>query len=360
VSSFEVYATGGGTATLATNPTSLTFGQTPVNNNSDWQAVTVTNTGTAAATVSSIVTSGDFTVSSGCGTTIAPGANCAVTVTFHPSAAGSRTGSLVITSTATNSPTIVALSGTGVATGSATLTANPTSVTFTATTVGTASAARAVTVTNTGTVAANVTAVTVTTQYAQTNNCTALAAGATCTVNVTFQPTAVGAVTGSLTVTSSATNSPLTVVLSGTGTATTATNLALNRPTAQSSNVQTYVSANATDGNANTYWESANNAFPQWLQVDLGSTLSVGRIVLKLPPATSWATRTQTIAVSAGTDGTTFTTVLAAATYTFNPATGNAVTITFPAVNARYLRITISANTGWPAGQASEFEVYSS
>jgi hypothetical protein len=360
MSSFEVYPTvsGTGPATLSTNPTSLTFASTTVNTNSDWQMVTVTNTGTGPATLSSIATSGDFTVNSTCGTTLAQGANCVATVTFHPTAAGTRTGALTITSTASNGPTTVALSGTGAGTGSATLSANPASVAFGSTTVGTVSAASAVTVTNTGTVAASVTAVSVTAQFAQTNNCATLAAGGTCTVNVTYNPTAAGNVTGSLTVTSNAANSPLTVALSGTANVTGTTNRALNKPTSASSNAQTYVSANATDGNANTYWESANNAFPQWLQVDLGSAQAVARVVLKLPPSTAWATRTQTLAISGSADGSTFTTIVASAGYTFDPATANTVTITFPAASVRYLRLNFTANTGWSAGQVSEFEVY--
>ena len=53
-------------------------------------------------------------------------------------------------------------------------------------------------------------------------------------------------------------------------------------------------------------------------------------------------------------------TVVGSAGYTFNPATGNTVTITYPATAARYLRLTFTANTGWPAGQVSEFRVYPS
>jgi len=139
----------------------------------------------------------------------------------------------------------------------------------------------------------------------------------------------------------------------------TTTNLAAGKATSESSHTQTYASANATDGNASTYWESANNAFPQWLQVDLGAATSVKRLVVKLPPATAWATRTQTISVQAGTASPPATQV-AAAGYTFNPATGNAATITLPAaVSARYIQLTFTANTGWPAGQLSELEVYS-
>ncbi|MFI5909252.1 discoidin domain-containing protein [Dactylosporangium sp. NPDC051541] len=137
------------------------------------------------------------------------------------------------------------------------------------------------------------------------------------------------------------------------------TNLAAGRPTAESSHTQTYASGNVVDGNTGTYWESANNAWPQWLQVDLGSAVATRRIVLTLPPQSSWATRTQTLSVSGSTNGTSFTAIAGSQGYTFNPASGNTVTITFPAtVTTRYLRLTFTANTGWPAGQVSEFRVY--
>ena len=108
------------------------------------------------------------------------------------------------------------------------------------------------------------------------------------------------------------------------------------------------------DGNANTYWESANNAFPQSLTVDLGQNRSISRVVLKLPPG--WEARSQTIAVSGSADGTAYNILRAAAVYPFAP---NA-TITFPATTQRHLRLTFTGNTGWPAGQVSEFEVYPS
>ncbi|WP_019072676.1 galactose-binding domain-containing protein [Streptomyces hokutonensis] len=137
------------------------------------------------------------------------------------------------------------------------------------------------------------------------------------------------------------------------------TNLALHRPTSESSHTQVYASANATDGDTSTYWESANNAFPQWIQVDLGAATGVRRIVLNLPPATAWSTRTQTISVQGGTDAGTSTQLLAAAGYTFDPATGNTATLTLPStVSVRYVRLTVSANNGWPAGQVSEFQVF--
>jgi hypothetical protein len=142
------------------------------------------------------------------------------------------------------------------------------------------------------------------------------------------------------------------VVSGGGGT----TNLARGKATSESSHTQNYGSSNAVDGNAGSYWESANNAFPQWVQVDLGSAVSVGRVVLKLPP--SWETRTQTLSVLGSTTGSSFATLAGSAGHTFNPASGNTVTITFAATSTRYVRLGFTANTGWPAGQVSEFEVY--
>jgi len=151
-------------------------------------------------------------------------------------------------------------------------------------------------------------------------------------------------------------SSPLTITTNPAGNV----NLALNRPTAESSHVDVYGSGNAVNGNASSYWESANNAFPQWLQVDLGAATTIGRIVLKLPPPTAWQTRTQTLSVQGSTTGSSFSTLVGSAGYTFNPATGNTVTITFAATSTRYVRLNITANTGWPAGQIGEFEVYAS
>ncbi|WP_405580727.1 discoidin domain-containing protein [Streptomyces sp. NBC_01190] len=137
-------------------------------------------------------------------------------------------------------------------------------------------------------------------------------------------------------------------------------NLALGKPVTASGQTQVYYPANVNDGNADTYWESVNNAFPQWLQIDLGTaSAQVKRLVLKLPPATAWGTRTQSISVQAG-PSVPLTTVLPFISYTFNPATGNTVTITLPStVTARYVRLNFNSNTGWPAAQLSEFEIYS-
>jgi hypothetical protein len=206
-------------------------------------------------------------------------------------------------------------------------------------------------------VAATISSVARTGDFAATNTCgTSLAAGATCTVTVTFSPTAAGTRTGSVTVTSNATNPTLTVGLTGTG-VSGSTNLSAGKPTSESSHNDVYPSSNVTDGNQGTYWESANNAFPQWVQVDLGSAQSAARVVLMLPSA--WGSRNETLSLLGSTDGVNFTTVKASAAYTFSPS-GNTVTITFTATSQRYWRLNITANTGWPAGQISEFQVWNS
>jgi hypothetical protein len=132
--------------------------------------------------------------------------------------------------------------------------------------------------------------------------------------------------------------------------------LAAGRTMSASGFAQNYVAGNANDGNQGTYWESANNAFPQWLQVDLGSAQSAGRIVLQLPAG--WGQRTQTLSVLGSTNGTTFSTVVGSAGYSFAPGNNNTVTITFTPTTQRYFRLNITANTGWIAGQISSFEVW--
>ncbi|MFC5924343.1 discoidin domain-containing protein [Micromonospora vulcania] len=142
--------------------------------------------------------------------------------------------------------------------------------------------------------------------------------------------------------------------------APTNADLARGRPTTESGHTQSYGSGNVVDGDPNSYWESVNNAFPQWVQVDLGASSTVGRVVLKLPPSSAWGTRTQTLTVQGSANGTSLSTLVASAGRTFDPASGNQVSLTFPAAQARYVRITVTGNTGWPAGQLSTLEVYAS
>jgi Subtilase family/Abnormal spindle-like microcephaly-assoc'd, ASPM-SPD-2-Hydin len=96
-------------------PAALTFASQTTGTSSAGQAVTLTNTGSAALTISSIAASGDFAQTNTCGSSVAAGANCTITVTFTPTATGSRTGALTIADNASGSPHTVGLSGTGAA-----------------------------------------------------------------------------------------------------------------------------------------------------------------------------------------------------------------------------------------------------
>ncbi len=135
-------------------------------------------------------------------------------------------------------------------------------------------------------------------------------------------------------------------------------NLALGKSATASGVNGPYPASNVNDGNANSYWESPSNAFPQWVQVDLGGSVAIDQVQLKLPPATAWATRTQTLSVQGSTNGSTFSTLSGSTGRVFNPATANSVTIDFTAATVRYVRVTITGNTGWPAGQLAELEIY--
>jgi hypothetical protein len=98
---------------IAVLPSALTFGAQTLNTTSPAQLVSVTNTGVDVLNITSITPSGDFAVVSNCGSTVASGASCAVSVSFTPTAAGTRTGSLSFVDDASGSPHTVTLTGTG-------------------------------------------------------------------------------------------------------------------------------------------------------------------------------------------------------------------------------------------------------
>ena len=101
---------------------------------------------------------------------------------------------------------------------SQTVTVTPTSLSFGNQVVSTTSTSKAVTLKNGQSVTLTISSISTSGDYAQSNNCgTSLAAGVSCTINVTFTPTTTGTRTGTLTVTDDASGSPQTVSLTGTG-----------------------------------------------------------------------------------------------------------------------------------------------
>jgi len=211
--------TGAGIApVVGVSLTSLTFFNQPVGSTSAAQTVTLSNSGTAALTISGIAISGDFAQTNTCGASVGAGANCTISVTFTPTAAGLRSGILTITDNSNGAATstqFVGLSGTGSAPA---VTLAPSSITFSGQLVNSTSAAQTVTLTNSGTVSVSISGIAASGDFAQTNTCgSSVAAGANCTISVTFTPTAIGVRSGTLTITDSAPGSPQMVALSGTG-----------------------------------------------------------------------------------------------------------------------------------------------
>jgi parallel beta-helix repeat protein len=351
-------------SSVSVAPSALNFGSVATGSTSTAQTVTVSNPTSSAASVSSVSASGDFAQTNTCGSSIAAGGSCTVSVKFTPTVAGSRTGTLTVSAGGTTNAVSLSGTGTSVGGGSATLTASPAALSFGSAAVGSTTAAQSVTVTNTGSAAASVSSVSAGAPFAETSTCgTSIAAGASCTVSVKFTPTATGGASASLTVASNATNPSLTVALTGTGTSSGggggSTNLALNVPITASSSTQNYVAANANDGNTSTYWEGSNGVWPATLTANLGSSDSLTSVVVDLPPSAAWGTRTQTLSVLGSANGTSYTTLVGSKTYTFDPSTGNTVTIALPSgTSAQYVQLSFTANSVQNGAQASEFQVW--
>jgi subtilase family serine protease len=214
-----------GPPVVSLTPATLTFPSTKIGVSSAALPATLKNTGQSALTISSVTVSGtnggSFTAASNCGASLAAGASCTISVTFKPAKSGALTAILSVADNAAGSPHKVTLDGTGAATAGITLT--PTSIAFPATAEGNTSTAVPVTVKNAGTAAVTLDSFTFTgtnpLSFVDVNACgSSLAAGASCTVFVAFKPTKGGALVASLSVADTATGSPQTVALTGTGT----------------------------------------------------------------------------------------------------------------------------------------------
>lgn len=211
----------------------LNFGNQNDGSTSAPQTITVTNTGNTNLNISSVAISGtnqsDFKETNTCTTTaIVPQSTCAITVTFSPTISGTENATVTLSDDAPDSPQSTSLTGIGVGSGPA-VTISPTSLTFSTQLVNTTSAPQSVTLSNVGNGPLSITSIIAAGNFAQTNNCgTTVAAGASCTISVTFTPTTVNTRTGSITVTDNAPGSPQVVSLTGTGTYITYTPASLS------------------------------------------------------------------------------------------------------------------------------------
>jgi hypothetical protein len=188
---------------LSPAPGSLSFAQQAIGSTSTAQTVVLTNSGSSTLTIASTAITGadagDYAESSNCGASLAVNASCQVSVTFAPTAEGTRNAALNISDNAPGGPQTVSLTGT--TTPAPTLTLSPSGITFPGQYVGTLGLPITVTATNAGDAPLTITNVTASsTNFGVLNACgSSLAAGASCSIGVFFDPASTGTVSGTLT-----------------------------------------------------------------------------------------------------------------------------------------------------------------
>ncbi|HEX9697697.1 MAG TPA: choice-of-anchor D domain-containing protein [Actinomycetota bacterium] len=226
------------------SPSTLAFGTVQVATQSASQTITVTNTGQGTLLIGTVTitgtNAGDFVkTSDACtGASRTAGQSCTIGAAFKPTVTGARTATVSITHNAAGGSSVVSLSGTGV---QPAVTLTPSSLSFGSISVGQQTTSQTVTLSNTGTGTLSMT-----TSFGGTNpgdflrtggTCgSSLAPGAGCSILVAFKPTASGARSATLVVTSNAPGSPHTVALGGTG--VLAPTLSLNRTSIAFGNVE--------------------------------------------------------------------------------------------------------------------------
>jgi hypothetical protein len=160
------------------SPASLDFGNQIFGSSSSALTETLTNMASSAVAISSVAiatnqasNAGEFMQSSTtCGSSLAAGANCAISVTFTPGQTGPRAAALTITDDTAGSPQSVGLIGVGLSTG-ANATLSAASLPLGTQLVGTTSPALSVNLTNYGAVALNIASIAASGSFAETDNC---------------------------------------------------------------------------------------------------------------------------------------------------------------------------------------------
>lgn len=185
--------------TLTLSPTSMSFSSTVTGTSSETKTVSVRNTGKGTLQISTITVVGDhrtdFASTNTCGSPVAPGGDCTISVSFSPSAAGARSAQIEIKgNVATKS---LSIRGTGMAPPKPVLALSSTSLTFSGTPAWSTSAERRVTLRNRGSAPLEVSTITLkgedATEFSITNTCGApIAPSGNCVIAVSFRPKTIG------------------------------------------------------------------------------------------------------------------------------------------------------------------------
>src|SRR5467141_338923 len=187
------------------SPASLTFANQDISTSSNSQPVTITNFGGSLLNFSSISASGEFAETNDCANSLVAGASCTASVSFAPTVAGPATGLLTLNDDSGNSGTSQAVTLAGTGTLPRHLSLSPATLNFSGYTIGD-SPSQNVTVTNTSGASVGIAGIAMSgdPSLVQGNTCgSVLSTGATCTVTVTFNPSAYGTFTSTLIVTES-------------------------------------------------------------------------------------------------------------------------------------------------------------
>jgi hypothetical protein len=242
--SYQITGTGvtSSAGTLSATPSSVSFGSVPLGSSVS-QAVQLKNTGAASLTISSWSSGNSAFTLKGITTPIvlAAGATANGTLVFTSTTVSTFSANTTITSNATDSSLQVAMTGSGIA-ATRTLTATPTSLNFGNETVGSANTL-SVSLKNTGN--SNITISGVTASAADVVagggiSGATLAPGQTATLSVTFAPKQAETLTGTVKISSNATNSPAGLAITATGVAATGHSVSLGWAASTSPNISGY------------------------------------------------------------------------------------------------------------------------
>jgi FG-GAP-like repeat/Abnormal spindle-like microcephaly-assoc'd, ASPM-SPD-2-Hydin len=203
----------------AVAPASLNFGSQGVGTVSAPETITISNPASVSFNITNVAAGGDYSQTNDCGGSLAAGAHCTITVSFSPTKTGSDAGTITLSDSTKASPLAIPLTGSGV--NGPALTADPARAIFPSQSVGTSSKPVPVMLVNTGNSGLSITGISLagtdSSDFAEINNCGgSLAAGGSCTVNVTFTPTAGGSRMASLAISGTEPGSPQLVELAGT------------------------------------------------------------------------------------------------------------------------------------------------
>jgi hypothetical protein len=321
--------TGVAPGALGSSPSSLSFGNVIVGSNQSLSE-TLTNTGASSVTISQVGISGTGFSLSGITTpaTLTAGQSATFSVAFTPQSAGSASGSLTVTSSASNPTLTIPLSGTAVTPGA--LGSNPTSLSFGNVTVG-SNQSLSETITNTGGSSVTISQVGISgTGFSLSGIATpvTLTAGQSATFTVTFTPASTGGLSGNITITSNASNPALTIPLSGTGAA----------PGALGSNPTSLGFSSVTVGSSKSLSETVTNTGGSSVTI---SQVGISGTGFSLSGITTPATLT---AGQSATFTVTFTPASASSVSGNVTLTSNAPTLTIPLTGTGVAPGTLGSN----------------